>query len=66
MIAEPYTSLTITSLFHSHFHCCDRTSYPRDSDSQSEPFKELLEAHMDVYRDCISHAKIIARDLDTE
>ena len=35
--------------------------YPNDLDPNSDPFKELIEAHMDVYRDCVEHAKILAK-----
>jgi len=33
--------------------------YPRDLNPLSAPFREIIESHMDVYRDCVLHAKLI-------
>jgi hypothetical protein len=33
-------------------------SYPSDLSPESEPFRELIGSHIDVYRDCITYAKM--------
>ena len=34
--------------------------YPRSANPCSDSFKELIAAHIDVYKDCIGHAKLVA------